>query len=266
MLLEVRLPTRLQICFRHNVHLLIFAVQNVFNSFIISHNIQNMKKCLLLFGLFFSAQSFFAQSLTMVINPNPVVENGVDATDFEGIGYASASHNGTEAITVRWTRKVISMTEGWQSAICDKNQCYFPSVSSQPFEFLAGEAARLDVHVYPNGIEGSAVIEVTLVNVADTTQSVTGVYYFNQETNGTVDARYQAVKVYPNPTQGLFTISDVDQVERVDIFDLAGRSVKQFQYGGGQWYSISDLPQGSYFVRLLGESGQTLVTRLMNKE
>jgi len=224
-----------------------------------------MKKCLLLFGLFLTAQSFFAQSVTMVINPNPVVENGVAPGDFEGVGYANVSHDGTDTIQVRWTRKVISITEGWQSAICDKNQCFFPSVSSQPFDFLAGEAARLDVHVYPNGIAGAAVIEVTLVNMADTTQSVTGVYYFNQTPSGTTDVNFDAVKVYPNPTQGLFTISEVDEVARVDVFDLTGRTIKQFQYGDGQWYSISDLPQGSYLLRLLGSDGQTLVTRLMNK-
>jgi|APTNR8051073442_1049403.scaffolds.fasta_scaffold01518_8 elongation factor P hydroxylase len=226
-----------------------------------------MKKCLLLFSLVFSVQSFFAQNLEMVINPNPVVETGIEAADFEGVGYANVVHNGTEMIAVRWTRKVISMTEGWQSAICDKNQCYFPSVNSQPFEFLAGEAARLDVHVYPNGIEGSALIEVTLVNVADTTQSVTGVYYFNQSPNGTTDVNFEQVKVYPNPTQGLFTIAAPDQqIERVDVFDLAGRTVKQFQYSAGQWYSVSDLPQGAYLLRLLGNNGQTVSTRLMNKE
>ena len=226
-----------------------------------------MKKCLLLFGLFFSVQSFFAQTLEMVINPNPVVETGIEPTDFEGVGYANVVHNGTEMIAVRWTRKVISMTEGWQSAICDKNQCYFPSVNSQPFEFLVGEAARLDVHVYPNGIAGSALIEVTLVNVADTTQSVTGVYYFNQSPNGTTDVNFEAVKMYPNPTQGLFTIEEVDQqIARIDVFDLAGRTVKQFQYGAGQWYSISDLTQGTYLLRLLSKDGQTVATRLMNKE
>ncbi len=223
-----------------------------------------MKKCLLLFGLLFSAQSFFAQSMT--ITPNPVVTNGIAATDFEGVGHAEAINNTNDTILVRWTRKVINITEGWQSAICDKNQCFFPSVSSQPFEFLPNEAARLDVHVYPNDLVGSALIEVTLVNIEDTTQSVTGVYYFNQETNGTVDAKFEMVKVYPNPTQDIFTISDIDQVAQVDVFDLAGHVVKQFQYGAGQWYSISELPQGSYIVRLLGETGQTLVTRLMNKE
>ncbi|NUO00282.1 MAG: T9SS type A sorting domain-containing protein [Saprospiraceae bacterium] len=225
-----------------------------------------MKKGLLLFGLFFSAQSIFAQSSAMVINPNPVVVNGIGVADFEGVGHAEAINNTNDTIQARWTRKVISITEGWQSAICDKNQCFFPSVSSQPFQFLPNEAARLDVHVYPNDLVGAAVIEVTLINTEDTTQSVTGVYYFNQETNGTVDARFEQVKVYPNPTQGLFTITDVDQVERVDVFDMAGRMVKQFQYSEGQWYSISELPRGSYQIRLLGENGQTLVTRLMTKK
>lgn len=225
-----------------------------------------MKKSLPFFGLLIAAHSLFAQSTTMVINPNPVVANGILASDFEGVGHAEAINNGTDTLQVRWTRKVINITEGWQSAICDKNQCFFPSVSSQPFEFLPGEAARLDVHVYPNDFTGSAIIEVTLVNTEDTTQSVTGVYYFNQETNGTLDVKLETVKVYPNPAQDVFTISDVDDVARIDLFDLAGRTVKQFQYGDGQWYSISDLPQGSYLMRLLSADGQSLVTRPLNKE
>ncbi len=225
-----------------------------------------MKKILLLSGLFFlSAQFAFAQN-AFVIDPNPVIVTDVPANEFEAVGHSEAINMTNETMQVRWTRNVISMTEGWQSAICDKNQCFFPSVSSQPFEFLGGEAALLDVHVYPNGIVGSAVIEVRLVNIADTTQSATGVYYFNQSPNGTLDVRYESVKVYPNPTQGLFTISEVTQVERVDVFDLSGRMVKQFQFGDGQWYNISELPQGTYHLRLLGSNGQTLVTRMMNKE
>ncbi len=225
-----------------------------------------MKKNLLLFGLFLSVQSLFAQDAAMMISPNPVIELDVEADDFEGIGHANAFNLTDDTLSVRWTRKVIMMTEEWQSAICDKNQCFFPSVSSQPFLFLPGESARLDVHVYPNDFEGEALIEVKLVNVNDTTQYTTGVYYFNMSPSSTVDAKLQAAKVYPNPTSGAFTLSGVEDVARIDVFDMAGRVMRQFQYRTGDTYDIADLPKGNYMLRLLSNDGQRVAGKLLAKE
>lgn len=225
-----------------------------------------MKKNLLLFGLFLSVKTLFAQEVIMEINPNPVIEMDVAADDFEGVGHAVAINNTTDTLHVRWTRKVILMTEGWQSAICDKNQCFFPSVSSQPFEFLPDESARLDVHVYPNEFQGEALIEVKLVNTEDTSQHVTGVYYFNLSPNSTTDVNLESASVYPNPTTGGFALSGANQVSGIDVFDLSGRMMRRFQFREGETYDIADLPQGAYMLRLLGNNGQSLATKMINKE
>lgn len=224
-----------------------------------------MKTQVLFLTLLLLAELVMAQGSGIVFNPNPSVVNGIAATAFEGVGHANAVNTTGQTFIARWTRRVVEMTPGWQSAICDKNQCYFPSVNTQTFQFLPNTDSRMDVHVYPNGVEGSAVIEVLLVNTVDSTQSAVGLYQFNQSTTGTTEVSRELVKVYPNPTQGLFTIAEVDRVSRVEVFNLAGRLVKQFHYGDGQWYNISDLPRGSYLLRLLGGDGKTVVTRLMNK-
>lgn len=224
-----------------------------------------MKTNVLVVMLLLLAHLAVAQSSGIVFMPNPSAVTGITATAFEGVAHANAINNTGQTFIARWTRRVVEMTPGWQSAICDKNQCYFPSVGTQTFQFVPGVESRMDVHVYPNGVAGAAVIEVLLVNTADTTQSAIGLYQFNQTSTGTTEVSRELIKVYPNPTQGVFTISEVDQVSRIEVFNLAGRKLKQFHYGDGQWYNISDLPRGSYLLRLLGADGQTVVTRLMNK-
>lgn len=224
-----------------------------------------MRKDILLLTCLLLTLGLGAQSSPIVINPNPVVVTGITASNFEGVGHSFAINNTGTGFVARWKRTVVQMTDGWQSAICDKNVCYFPSVGTQTFQFNPGEEARIDVHAYPNGIQGSAVIEVQVFNTTDTTQSAVGVYYFNQSPTGVTDVQQDWVKVYPNPTDGLFTIAGAEEVGRVDIFNQAGQLVRQFVYGDNQWYSLAGLPRGSYTVRLIATSGQAVVTRMMNK-
>jgi len=207
--------------------------------------------------------SLQAQSFT--ITPNPIIKLGVEASDFEGVGKALIKNEFPVRKTVTWTRNVIEMTEGWNSAICDKNQCYEPPTSSAEFTFSPNEEATLDVHAYPGGVEGSAIVEITVTDNSDSTNSVTAVYYFNTQPSTTRNLTRQPVKVYPNPSDGLFSIKGIKQVGQVEVYSLVGNKVRSFQYGDGQWYDITDLPRGTYLVRLIDRSGQQLVTKMINK-
>ena len=46
---------------------------------------------------------------------------------------------------------------------------------------------------------------------------------------------------------------------------MAGKRLKAFNYANGDWYDISDLPRGAYFIRLIDKSGKAMVTRLLQK-
>ena len=67
------------------------------------------------------------------------------------------------------------------------------------------------------------------------------------------------VGLYPNPQQGRFTL-DLRGLPagsyQVDILDLAGRHVLRTQRNGGQEHpmQVSDLPMGSYIVRISGQT------------
>ncbi|RFN57839.1 T9SS type A sorting domain-containing protein [Marixanthomonas ophiurae] len=68
------------------------------------------------------------------------------------------------------------------------------------------------------------------------------------------------VKIYPNPTNGSFTISNV-KVGTIKILDSQGRIVRDYNMGDS-FYSAKDLSEGIYFVQI--QSGnQTTVRQLI---
>ena len=85
----------------------------------------------------------------------------------------------SEKKVLRWVRIVDNISTGWQSAICDKNACWVTTLDTMTLELEAGEESNMDVHVYPNGVNGEAKIFVKIEEIANDTNSVTGTYLFN---------------------------------------------------------------------------------------
>jgi len=222
-----------------------------------------MKLNILLLFMCFSFGSLLGQDLSYDVSP--VIVNNITADRFEGVGYANLTNNTNADRTIRWTRNVIEMTDTWTSAICDKIQCYSSTVSTEEFLLESDSTGRMDVHAYPNMTEGSAIIELVAQDVDDATVQSSNLYYFNADPTSTQEIKTVSVKVYPNPSNGLFAIKGGKGVAQVEVFSLAGTRVKSFTYGDGQWYDISDLPRGTYLVRLVDRNAQQLVTKLMNK-
>lgn len=73
------------------------------------------------------------------------------------------------------------------------------------------------------------------------------------------ERRQATAGLYPNPQQGRFTLDLLGLPKgsyQVEILDLAGRQVLRTQLSGGQEHSmlVPTLPQGSYIVRVSGQS------------
>ena len=62
----------------------------------------------------------------------------------------------------------------------------------------------------------------------------------------------ETVKVYPNPTNGWFTVN-ADGLLKVDVIDNAGRMVDSFS--GTNQFDLSRLPTGNYLLRIKLQSG-----------
>lgn len=228
-----------------------------------SQKADNMKQFLLFIIVTALGTTLFAQGFT--INPDPVVVSGLASTEFEGVGYAEITNGFPQAKNLRWQRTNIEITTGWETAICDKNQCYEAVVGNADFTLDPSERGRLDVHARPGGVEGAAVVEVRVVDLDDASNTAVALYYFNTSPSSTDEPLAVRAKVYPNPSDGLFTVKGDKQINEVQIFSLTGRMVRSFRYNDGQWYNITDLPKGTYLIRLMDRGGQQLTTKLMNK-
>jgi len=129
---------------------------------------------------------------------------------------------------ILWERTVHSLTDGWDTAVCDKNVCYNPDVESFEFELEAGEEGTLNVYGYPNGKEGMLSVSVKLTDSTDPNNTVTGEFEVQSEgfTTSTTFVPVQDIKIYPNPTTQYISLTDVQNVAGLTLYNIVGRQVK----------------------------------------
>lgn len=197
------------------------------------------------------------------ISPSPV-EVSVHPAAFEGVAYSFVINNGATGDFV-WERNVIAISDGWDSAVCDKEKCHNFQVSSMEITLEAGESGTLDVHAYPNGIPGSAIIEVSVTSLDDATITASGTYYFNQSVS-VPEQLTQAVTLYPNPAVDQVFIQEAKDVERIEVFSLTGRQVLDVTIGNSNAIDVSSLSTGTYVTRLYNKSNQQVSSNILIKK
>ncbi|MCD9856316.1 T9SS type A sorting domain-containing protein [Epilithonimonas sp. JDS] len=75
------------------------------------------------------------------------------------------------------------------------------------------------------------------------------------------------MKVYPNPTTGVFKI-DLDSNSEVKIFDMTGKSIvsKNSQIdGNSQTFDISNLPKGTYILKIKTADNNEVIKKIIKK-
>ena len=74
------------------------------------------------------------------------------------------------------------------------------------------------------------------------------------------------IVIYPNPVTEFVGVNDEnEQVRRLDIFNLMGRQMKSISVSKGERYSVSELPNGVYFARLIDKNDHIITTQRINK-
>ena len=98
---------------------------------------------------------------------------------------------------------------------------------------------------------------------------MTGRYLFSSTTSTKDVAKNNAgIKIYPNPATDYFSIQDdYDAVDKVIVYNMIGRAVKNYTVNNnsGNKYTLNDLPEGLYIIRLLNSRGATIKTVRLNK-
>lgn len=76
----------------------------------------------------------------------------------------------------------------------------------------------------------------------------------------------KATAVYPTAANSTLTVSSIDAISSINIYNLLGQSVKSASsIEGGSLINISDLPKGNYIVKIVTEKNEIYTQQITKK-
>ena len=217
----------------------------------------------LFFGILFVLSYGLKGQTVLVISPT-TSSVSVKSTDLDVAAKANLKNTSKDTIIVKWTRKIENITQGWSSAVCDKNFCYIPSIDSMRLIMAPGETSNMDIHVYPGGISGSAKVSLSIEQIGKPETKVTASYLFNQSTPIKSDDK-DAIQLYPNPTQDYFMVNSPIVLGKIELYNITGEKAKVYYAYKNKRYYIDDIPSGIYMARLFNLHEEILKTVILKK-
>lgn len=217
----------------------------------------------LFFGILFVLSYGLKGQTVLVISPT-TSSVSVKSTDLDVAAKANLKNTSKDTIIVKWTRKIENITQGWSSAVCDKNFCYIPSIDSMRLIMAPGETSNMDIHVYPGGISGSAKVSLSIEQIGKPETKVTASYLFNQSTP-TKSEDKDAIQLYPNPTQDYFMVNSPIVLGKIELYNITGEKAKVYYAYKNKRYYIDDIPSGIYMARLFNLHEEILKTVILKK-
>lgn len=137
---------------------------------------------------------------------------------------------------------------------------YFETSENLPATLEVGES--LEVTVWINLIVNKGYVETTIEIVSDlATQTIP--VFMNEEIFEGVNENSNPYEVYPNPTDGIFTIEGAN-ITRVEVFNLVGQKVYEAQ-GKTVTVDASNWNKGIYMINIYDQNGSTKTQKLMVK-
>ncbi len=88
---------------------------------------------------------------------------------------------------------------------------------------------------------------------------------FNERLNVNFQTEKIDVKVFPNPVTDYLQLSDHNNIENVQIFNMVGKTVKNYDYLKGKNYYVGDLPKGIYLIQFSDKKSKTITTKRISK-
>lgn len=225
-----------------------------------------MKACLIIFILF-ASKLLIAQQTRFTVTPNPVSISFI-SNDSDHTAHGVQRNLSSRELELLWIREILQMPRKWNSYVCDANFCYDTMIGKCP-EFYpnkinARDSAILDVHVRDSGVTGEAHIVMWVFEREDTSQKIKVDYLFNKTVSNN-EGRMIEIKVYPNPAYNSFSVDYNHSLTRIDLYTLLGKKIASFKAKQNTSYDISQLSDGLYFMKLIGNNEKIFKTIRLQK-
>ncbi|MEM9918912.1 MAG: T9SS type A sorting domain-containing protein [Bacteroidota bacterium] len=216
-----------------------------------------MKKTLLL--LFILSGLYASNAFAQAEFSTDTVTTSLNITESDIVGHGFINNLAPQVKNYRWVAEEIISPEGWNWAICDKNNCYTPGVDSMDFTLGPAESGRLDVHVYPDNQSGTiALVKVKVTDLQEPDFTAEGYYLFNAVLTSDHEAELAAIRIFPNPVRQQLQVDGLpfDAKSQLSIYSLDGRQIIEQKFENRSLISMENLPTGLYVLKIqLPEQG-----------
>ncbi|MBL4716216.1 MAG: hypothetical protein COC01_06545 [Bacteroidetes bacterium] len=222
-------------------------------------------KTLFLITLIASVNVLIANTFSLKVHHNGDVVNSNDTAYYWGgvakfdiVVELDITNDSNADVTYTWIKNKENMTNLWEVAICDKNNCYLSSVTEKSFTLSAGEQGIINAHFYPSGAAGQGILDLDVFNASDTTDLATIIYKVTAYPTGIGDSQLSTYdfEVYPSPASDYINISfDDNEINDVEIYNILGKKLSTIKLNKNTIYNITDLPTGLYFIKVKDSQG-----------
>lgn len=225
---------------------------------------------------FFSFIVIFLLSLNLtgqlVLTPDTLNISFPQDTAYYDI-HMTVANNYNGPVNFWWRLVKTDFPPAWTTQVCDLNTCYFEGVDKCPKHnpnIIAGGTSSdaMYVKLNPKNTTGTTSMWFKLYSNADLTIIVDSLLInVTSLTTSREDVSYDQITLFPNPATDHFSLKgDVTDVRNLEILDANGKLLDRMNYGIGNQYSVSDLPSGLYFVRLIDRRNEQVRTIRLHKE
>lgn len=240
-----------------------------------------MKQIILGFYFLVFALGCFAQSNGLTFSTSSAKkEVAVDLSDpFLDVQVPiTITNTSKDTVKIIWRRMALTGPTKWGTRVCDNNNCYDEIVSSnldpklrlnEPFVILPGKKADLIMYFLPYGTAGTGKIAVSLAFSSKPDANIDTLSYevnIRSMTTSTRDLRQEEVQLFPNPSSDYFQLKNISEsVDRVVLYNIIGRKMREFTAQDGSRYRLSGLPDGIYLAALVNDQKGVLRTLRVHK-
>ncbi len=187
------------------------------------------------------------------------------------------SNLGTDIANLKWEILTSSDTcmEEWGIFVCDNNFCYDETVSTNydpegsginfPSVLDPGETYDFVLHVLPYTVAGCCTVTLDFSTIEDPETIIESLeleIHVNSadclELVAVEDPYIAALEIYPNPTQAMVQLSNLDRISSLSISDVYGNTIEDVKYDGG--LDMQNFKAGIYFLSAFDKRRNLLKT------
>ncbi len=227
-----------------------------------------MIRLLLFLTIILSIPMVSRGQVTVSVDPPTFVLTG-NPTQTDVSYHILVTNTSADTAKIFWSKRMSNSPVSWTSWICDDNSCYLAEVNScpsnKPNKLEPGESFELQIHMFPDQVEGSADYQATLLDdQGNSLFVITGVFLISNST-AVKETNEAKLSIFPNPATDFFNVSDIPGLNNIELFNIVGNKVRSFEAVPQKQYYIGDLTDGIYLVRLVSSNGKVIRTIRLSK-